>query len=165
MRSHSQDMNRVRLGTAKSWRRRACHGPGWRPDDRLSVWSQPRPQHLLPSTPLASGTPSSRTHPSNERCLLRITRRHSGGSLRQTSPPATNADTTYGPLINIVRNPIPNINTHRLFAYTPVAITSASAAASLAISAAALAWRRAVEHTRSRQSFSTAPSGSFPCST
>jgi hypothetical protein len=41
-------------------------GPGGRPDDRLSVWNQPRLQHLLPSTPLASGTlqrePTHRTN-------------------------------------------------------------------------------------------------------
>src|SRR5262245_45715114 len=40
------------------------------------------PKHLLPYTPRASGTPTSRAHPSNERCLHRITRRHNGGSLR-----------------------------------------------------------------------------------
>src|SRR5262249_10136174 len=38
------------------------------------------PMHLMPSTPRASGTPSARAHPSNERCLRRITRRHNGGS-------------------------------------------------------------------------------------
>jgi hypothetical protein len=79
-----------------------CHGGkalpvGWR------VWRSGRqarttvypcgtghgPKHLVPYTPRASGTPSTRAHPSNERCPPRVTRRHSGGSLRlPLLPPA-----------------------------------------------------------------------------
>ena len=44
------------------------------------------PMHQLPYTHRASGTPSARAHPSNERCLRRITRRHNGGSLRPRLP-------------------------------------------------------------------------------
>src|SRR5262249_45362673 len=39
-------------------------------------------QHVLPCTRRASGTPSAGAHPSNERCLHRITRRHNGGPHR-----------------------------------------------------------------------------------
>src|SRR5262245_20974773 len=44
------------------------------------------PQHLMPCTRRASGTPAGRAHPSNERCLYRITRRHNGGSHRPHFP-------------------------------------------------------------------------------
>ncbi len=62
-------------------------GPGTAPG-RPSIrgGTSQDPQHLLPCTPLASGTPSSRAHPSNARCPHRITRRHNGGSRRPGLP-------------------------------------------------------------------------------
>jgi len=102
------------------------------------------PQHLLPYTPRASGTPPARVHPSNERCLPRNTRRHSGGSFRPPLfPPAAAAPSLL---------PFSALSTHE-----------SSRASHRA--AAARACRRAVESTRRRQSFSWAPSGNSPCST
>ena len=60
-----------------------------RADARTTVYpcgTRQGPMHPLPYTPLASGTPQSRAHPSNERCLHRFTRRHIGGSLRPRYP-------------------------------------------------------------------------------
>ena len=102
------------------------------------------PQHLLPYTPRASGTPQARAHPSNERCLPSNTRRHSGGSFRPPLfPPAAAAPS--------------------LLPFSAPPSHGSSRASHRA--AAARACRRAVESTRRRQSFSWAPSGNSPCST
>src|SRR5262245_4381376 len=63
--------------------RLACPRPGH--NARTTVYpcgTGHGPKHPLPCTPLASGTPQSRAHPSNERCPSRLTRRQNGGSLR-----------------------------------------------------------------------------------
>jgi hypothetical protein len=101
------------------------------------------PKHLIPCTRRASGTPLTRAHPSNERCLRRFTRRHSGGSRR---PRLTHHYGGHAALISSQLRFCPRL------AFAPY--TGAVAGA--------LAWRRAVELTRSRQSFSSAPSGSSP---
>jgi hypothetical protein len=119
----------------------SVRAPG--PNDRLSVWNRPRSQHLLPCTRRASGTSSIRAHPSNERCLRRFTRRHNGGSFRpRLLHPSGGDHASLCP---------------RQFRFCP-----GHADTDYTSTAAAFAWRRAVELTRSFQSFSSAPSGASP---
>jgi hypothetical protein len=119
----------------------SVRAPG--PNDRLSVWNRPRSQHLLPCTRRASGTSSIRAHPSNERCLRRFTRRHNGGSLRPRLLHLSGGD-------------------HACLASCQLRFSPGHAATAYTSTAAAFACRRAVELTRSFQSFSSAPWGTSP---
>jgi hypothetical protein len=135
-------------GAVQAWRQRFWPagvrlGPGARPE-RPSIRVRPAtaPSTLYRYTPRASGTPRIRAHPSNERCLRRFTRRHNGGPLR--------------PRLHHPQRRRPRV---LLFEADPL---PSSTRLHTVAAAASWACRRAVELTRSRQSFSSAPAGTSP---
>src|SRR5262249_10820726 len=68
----------VWLCRKRSWSAGVRLGSGARPERpsiRVEPATAPAPHTVIPCTPRASGTPSVRAHPSNERCLDRITQR------------------------------------------------------------------------------------------
>src|SRR5262249_9937710 len=124
--------------------RLACPRPGH--NARTTVYpcgTGHGPKHPLPCTPLASGAPPSRAHPSNERCPPKA---HPAAD-RRLSP------TSRGLTAAALRRPRPPRRIARV-SLRPAPHT-----------AAARAWaacRRAVESTVRRQSFADAPCGHSP---
>jgi len=120
-----------------------------RRDNRLSVGDRPRPP--APVTVYAQGVRHATVgaHPSNARCL----RRSPGGKTAARTDPAS-AGNGGGLGFDLLKGSLLPSNPR----LTPYTVAAAAAFA-------AFACRRAVESTRSRQSFSTAPAGSSPWST